>query len=84
MTSQERVQTGGAKEFVITQEDRKRWETENTNSNLAFREELRLWQEHPYRFYWKHRKVKIIAWACLFILIIAALLFNKQIISFFK
>jgi len=74
MTSQERVQTGGEKEFVITEEDRTRWENEDTDSTLAFKEELRFWREHPYNFYWKHRKSNIISLIFLLILI-AVMLF---------
>lgn len=50
--------TGGQKEFVYTKEDVRRIESENTDSTKEFKDELRFWREHPYKFWWKYNKKK--------------------------
>ncbi len=53
------VQTGGLKELNITKENRKRWESEDTEATKEFKEELRFWKQHPYKYWFRKNKKRL-------------------------
>ncbi len=67
--------SGGEYEFHITKEDRKKWETEDTKSTLAFKEALHKWHGSPkfklQNVLWKvKKKLNQMGWILGIILII--------------